>query len=154
MGIPNRIRNIAISQIHAIRERLDQLDTDLDYRDPVAEMEARREVAETRLDAVLTRSREELDQEAAERVAQAPPARPMSPLARHYRVLGLEDGVDLAAVDNAYSKLAARCSPDRFATGSEEEATARDILARVDAAYNALRDALNPAAGRFGKLEI
>ena len=72
----------------------------------------------------------------------------------HYRLLGLEDGADFAAVQSAYNKLAARCDPARFVSGSQEESQAREILQRLDASYKALRDVLDMTARRFDLLEF
>src|SRR5207245_2965073 len=85
--------------------------------------------------------------------AREPSAVPASALAVHYRILGLEDGADLSAVDAAYEKLSVRCSPDRFPE-EEERKAAEEIFKRVESAYNTLRDALDPTAGRFDKLEL
>jgi preprotein translocase subunit Sec63 len=72
----------------------------------------------------------------------------------HYKVLGLEDGADFASVQSTYNKLASRCDPTRFPEGTEDRKMAEGIKARVDAAYQALRDALDSTAGRFDKLEL
>lgn len=76
------------------------------------------------------------------------------PLRLHYKVLGLEDGADYASVQSSYNKLAARCDPTRFPAGSDDQKMAEGIRKRVDAAYEALRDALDSTAGRFDKLEL
>jgi DnaJ-domain-containing protein 1 len=151
MGISHRLRNIAISQINAIKERLDRVDAEVEVSELHAELDARREVAGLMPDRGTLRSPEEI---AGGSVHRPGPQMSASPLLRHYRVLGLEDGADLTAIDAAYAKLAERCGPDRFVTDSEEAAAAAEILRRVEAAYNALRDALDPTAGRFDKLEI
>jgi len=69
-------------------------------------------------------------------------------------VLGLAEGADLADVEAAHAALVARCAPERFEEGSEEQRIARGILMRVEAAYDELRGALDPTAGRFDKLEL
>jgi curved DNA-binding protein CbpA len=66
----------------------------------------------------------------------------------------LEEGADLDAIETAYAGLAKRCAPDRFPVGSDEQKAAQEIFSRVEAAYNALKDALDPTAGRFDKLEL
>jgi hypothetical protein len=155
MGLSRRIRNIAIGQINAIKERLDRLDAEAEETDPRARADAQREVAGEIDDLTPLRSPEEIAGGVLRTSSSSRPAsRTESPLARHYRVLGLNDGADLSEVEAAYANLASRCSPARFADGSDEAAAAAEILRRVDTAYAALRDALDPTAGRFGKLEI
>lgn len=100
------------------------------------------------------------------RSAPAPPSQTYQPSAAqgqqsapatlhvHYKVLGLEDDADFAAVQSTYNKLATRCDPARFPEGSEDRKMAESIRSRVDAAYQALRDALDSTAGRFDKLEL
>lgn len=164
MGISRRIRTIAISQIDAIKARLDRIDAE--EEEAVAQRRDR-ELAVDELkdpgDIRLTprRTPEEIAAgvpAAATRPtpAPAPPKAievPGSPLATQYRILGLEDGADLESVEAAYSGLAARCSPDRFPDGSEREAAA-EIFKRVDSAYETLKEALDPTVGRFDKLEL
>ena len=75
-------------------------------------------------------------------------------LAFHFKVLGLEEGADLPAVNSAYNKLMERCDPDRFVADSEEQKLVIDIRDRVKKSYVALRDAIDPTAGRFDKLEF
>ena len=74
----------------------------------------------------------------------------------HYRRLGVEDGADLGAVEEAYAKLRDSCQriKERVPKDSEELKSAEEILKRVDDSYNTLRDALDPTAGRFDKLEL
>ncbi|HSV74996.1 MAG TPA: hypothetical protein VLH79_14645 [Chthonomonadales bacterium] len=171
MGLSRRLRNIALSQINAIKERLDRIDAEAEEEELGRRLrgDARRELNQTMEREQRLRSPDEIAGRAvqhagprsaagADAAAQTPAPRSEamagSPLAKHYRVLGLTDGEDLAAVEGAYARLSARCAPERFAAGSDEEAAAREILGRVDAAYNAIREALDPTAGRFDKLEI
>lgn len=76
------------------------------------------------------------------------------PLLFHYRLLGVDPGSDFTSVKGAYNKLAARSDPSRFPAGSDEEKTARTIRERLDASYKVLRDALDPTALRFDRLEF
>jgi hypothetical protein len=150
MGISRRLRNIAIGQINAIKERLDRIDNDTDLDDPLEEAKARREV----MGADPLREKLRTPEEIAGGSGATRPAPAPSPLARHYRVLGLPEGADLEAVDAAYEKLVARCKAEHFTPGTEEAAAAAEILRRVETAYDALRDALDPTVGRFDKLEL
>lgn len=185
MSLSRRLRNIALSQISAIQDRLNRIDAE-------AALEAERKIEQRRMERD---AREELDDIEAARpalrspediaagvvrtpapggsanrpsaytgpvqsgpasAADAPSTAPsaQTPLQIHYKVLGLEDGADFAAVQSTYSKLATRCDPARFPEGSEDRKMAEGIRSRVDAAYQALRDALDSTAGRFDKLEL
>jgi hypothetical protein len=188
MSLSRKLRNIALSQIGAIQDRLNRIDAE-------AALEAERKIEQRRVERD---AREELDDpmqikptlrspediaagvvrpsaapggpasrpssyRGSETVSQ--PTAPMNPgpapqagsqaaLHLHYRVLGLEDGADFAAVQSTYNKLAARCDPTRFPEGTEDRKMAEGIKNRVDAAYQSLRDALDSTAGRFDKLEL
>lgn len=178
MNLPRRLRNIAKSQLKAMQDRLDRIDeeVELEARERRAERDARRELDDPTDIRPAMRTPEEIaagvsrpaagasanqsvSQPARPTVDTAPPNTPSTPpsatsLTASYRILGLEDGADLSAVDDAYAKLSARCAPDRFPEGSEEQQAAHEIFKRVDAAYNTLRDSLDPTAGRFDKLEL
>lgn len=190
MSLSRKLRNIALSQISAIQDRLNRIDAE-------AALEAERKIEQKRMERD---AREELDDpmqirpvlrspediaagvvrppaapavrgEAATRpgaytapassapsasasAGTAPHAEAPPPLHIHYKVLGLEDGADFAAVQSTYNKLAARCDPSRFPEGTEDRKMAEGIKNRVDSAYEALRDALDSTAGRFDKLEL
>lgn len=164
MSFSRRLRSIARSQMQALKERLDRIDQDeLEEANRLrAEAAARDELREALTEGPSLRTPEEIARGAPPQVrpaASPPSAQPQrhaapNPLARHYRVLGLEEGADLVEVRAAYQRLVARCQPDRFPEGSEDQMAARDILARVEAAYTGLMEALDPTAGRFDKLEL
>lgn len=165
MGISRRIRTIAISQINAIKDRLDRIDAEEDEamaqrRDRDLAVDELKDPADIRV-AAQRRTPEEIAAgiPAATRPAPGgsgePPAGPAGgPLATQYRILGLQDGADLESVEAAYQGLAARCSPDRFPAESSERESASEIFKRVDSAYNTLKEALDPTVGRFDKLEL
>lgn len=75
------------------------------------------------------------------------------PLAFHYRLLGVPVDCEFVEVQTAYNRLSARSDPSRFPAGSDEEKQAKEIRDRLDASFNALRDALDPTARRFDLLE-
>ena len=170
MSLSRRLRNIAKTQLNNIKERLDRIDDEAesDILEKRAERDALREINDPSDMRLLRRSPEEISSGSApaRRTAPAPapamqvsanaPAASVSqnPLAPHYRVLGLEPGADLSAVEDAYAKLQERDLVHKFPDGSDEQKAAVEIFKRVDGAYNALRDALDPTAGRFDKLEL
>jgi hypothetical protein len=169
MSFGRRIRNIAVTQLNAMKERLDRIDAEAAEAAERYEGDARAELND-RLDIrPVMRTPEEIASGAPRTAArpsaatsgqpaaapeQSAPLSPPNPLSVHYKRLGVEDGADFRTVQAAYSKLAARCAPERFAEGSEERNTVLEIRKRVDASYDALRDALDPTAGRFDKLEL
>src|SRR5438132_6320899 len=162
MGLNGRSRNIALTQLNALKERLDRIDYELEPEpssqrakgDAIRELEdptdirpSRRTPEEIASGSPVTTPRQTLQPSSASSTSTGP-------LAVHYRILGLDEGSDLSAVDAAYQKLMARCAPERFPEGSQEQQSAKEIMKRVESAYNALRDALDPTAGRFDKLEF
>ncbi|MGC8668693.1 MAG: hypothetical protein ACP5VE_11320 [Chthonomonadales bacterium] len=155
MSLSRRLRNIALSQIKAIKERLDRLDADaaLGDADTLAGAELAREIYPTPEPPRRLSTPEEIAP--ATKPAEAPrPPQVQNPLAIHYRILGVPEGSDLDAVEAAYKRLIARCDPQRFPQGSDERATAEQIRKRVEHSYDALKDVLDPTAGRFDKLEL
>jgi curved DNA-binding protein CbpA len=161
------LRNIALSQVRAIKERLDRIDAEME-EDILREREAR-DAAVRELDDIVglpaTRPADtspsppsQPQPESSVASAQVRPAQPVDEraarIARAYKVLSLPEGADLTEVDIAYRKLAERCRSDAFPEGSPERETADAILQRLNEAYNTLREALNPLAGRFDKLEL
>jgi len=166
MSWQQRLRHIALSQVRAIKERLDRIDAEMD--DEYLSERHSRDAAIRELDKVG-------EMPVPGRPHPAEPAAELSPsqstqttdtgttaiqdersakLSRAYRIMGVQDGADLSEVEAAYRKLSARCRAAEFPEGSEERETADAIMARVNEAYNTLREELNPAAARFDKLEL
>jgi hypothetical protein len=88
-----------------------------------------------------------------------PPPRPAAkgehdPLEASYTLLGLQPGADLAALDAALNARVAEVGADRYAGGTPERAAADGRLRALQAAYDRLRDMLNPTETRFEKLEF
>ncbi len=75
-------------------------------------------------------------------------------LAADYKLLGVPVGAELAAVEDAWRKLATRADPKRYPAGSDEERRAGHLLNSINEAYERIREALNPTEGRFGNLEL
>jgi multidrug resistance efflux pump len=159
---PHRIRNIALSQLRAIKERLDRIDAEIDderLRYLQARSAAERELADDVVHPRVADARagtvdRDVDRAQASTASADAPAPQGSPLHRYYKVLGLADGASMAEIDAAYEQLTERCGTLDGTEGSEESQIVTEIRARVDEAYAALREALNPTAGRFDKLEI
>jgi len=141
MGILGRLYRLLSAYITVTSERLERAASQV-------ESESRR--AADDLEEVLLRTTPR--QEPA-RAAQ-PTAVDQSRLSAAYKVLGLPPGSDLKTVEEKWRSLVARADPKRFPAGSAEERRASEILKQVNEAYRELRDYLNPAGGRFEKLEI
>lgn len=161
MSLSRRLRNIALSQINAIKERLDRIDAEdrVEDRGARSEADARYELGRAMDEGTPIHAPQPTAVPTGAQIRPPVPdhaetSAPATPLSKYYRVMGVEEGADLSVIDGAYNRLVARCNPERFGEGSEERAAAREILNRVEEAYNALRDALDPTAGRFDKLEI
>lgn len=76
------------------------------------------------------------------------------PLAICYDLLGVRPGVDLAELDRAYhARLAEIGTPAPTATAAERS-MAENQRRALTAAYERLRDVLNPVETRFEKLEF
>lgn len=166
MGISRRLRNIALTQVNALKERLDRIDAEAEDQSAIRHD---RESAKAELEdptdiRVLRRTPEEIatgitrptppPAREKQEPDSLPPRATGGPLATQYKILGLEDGADLSSVEAAYTKLAARCAPDRFPEGSSEREAASEILKRVEGAYSTLKESLDATVGRFDKLEI
>ncbi len=162
MSWPHRLRNIALSQLRAIKERLDRIDAEMDderLRYLQSRAAAERELADDGVAPGMTDMRrgtvdQPIGQPQAGPAAGGAAGPQSSPLHKHYKVLGLPDGATMAEIDAAYQQLTERCGTLDGAQGSEESQIVTEIRTRVDEAYAALREALNPTAGRFDKLEI
>lgn len=76
------------------------------------------------------------------------------PVLAAYAILRLEAGSDLAAVEAAYTERAAELRVDEHAPGSPERLALEGKRAALTAAYERLRDALNPTEARFEMLEF
>ena len=76
------------------------------------------------------------------------------PLEACYALLEVHAGCDLGALEAAYEKRMAELRPDRFAPGSAERSALAARRSAVQAAYDKLRDALNPTETRFEHIEF
>lgn len=167
--IPGRLYNVARAYLGAAKERLDTLDAraqeelsralthdDLPGTAAPAVSSDPMERARAKIAAYQGQAgaRRELAP-ASETLPAAPAAGPSTdPVQTAYRILGLPPGADYLAVQSATDKLRRRCDPARFPAGSEEQAEAQTILAKVEEAHQLLRASLNEGLGRFDKLEI
>jgi hypothetical protein len=84
----------------------------------------------------------------------APPKDGHDPLEAAYALLDVQPGCDLASLEAAYEKRMAEIRPDRHPAGSPERAALEGRRSAVQAAYDRLRDALNPTETRFEHIEF
>jgi len=158
----SRLRNIALSQLRAIKERLDRIDAET-LEDRLREYQARADAERELADGIgrggpFGQSPAPTGPASSGQPHRTPPPEAAGPdrsLERYYRILGVRSGAGLAEVEAAYRQLMERCAAlDGAEEGTEERQIVAEIRSRVDEAYKALREALNPTAGRFDKLEL
>jgi hypothetical protein len=161
MGISRRIQRILKGYVKTARERLDELE---------AELNARRELAEylepgSGASTDLPSSKPVTARDAVSSVRPTPPPSPQgtpaasasqmsAELLSHFRLLGIPPTADLRQAQEAYKHLTARADPRRFPEGSEERQRAEQILQRIQQAYDAVRQHLDPTSARFDRLEL
>ncbi len=75
-------------------------------------------------------------------------------LSAAYAVLGLQGGQDLNALDLARDARRSEVRPEQHPAGSPARAVAEEKLRLIDAAYERVRDVLNPTETRFERLEF
>ncbi|GIV19243.1 MAG: hypothetical protein KatS3mg023_0994 [Armatimonadota bacterium] len=153
MGISRRIRRILKGYVKTARERLDELE---------AELNARRELEDylepgggsgVNLPPEVSTARPTLPP--VEQGSTSSGAVPLSPdLQAHFRLLGIPSNADLRQAQEAYKQLMERAKPERFPEGSEERRRAEQICQRIQQAYDAVRQYLDPTSARFDRLEI
>ncbi|HEU4753441.1 MAG TPA: hypothetical protein VFU47_10080 [Armatimonadota bacterium] len=84
----------------------------------------------------------------------APAPGQADPLAASYALLQVEPGPTLAQLDLAYHARLAETDPERYPAGSPERARAEGRRHALEAAYNKVRDCLNPTETRFEHIEF
>jgi DnaJ-domain-containing protein 1 len=156
MDFTRRVRRIIKGYMKSARERLDELEAELnarreleDYLKPAAEPTS--PPAESSTSASTSSRSTPLPGESG-----APSQTPqMSPeLLSHFRLLGIPPNADIRQAQAAYKQLMERAKPDRFPEGSEERRRAQQLCQRIQQAYDAVRQHLDPTSARFDRLEI
>ncbi|GIV05933.1 MAG: hypothetical protein KatS3mg016_1508 [Fimbriimonadales bacterium] len=145
MALGKRLSRLAKAHWNELLERVERI-----IREEEAESAARQTAAE---------ELERAMQPQFEAHTPAPPAAPPksateTELQRAYRVLGLPEGSDLAAVRHAYRELIGRSDPNRFPEGSPEREKAAQIQQRIEQAYQTLLLHLDHSAQRFRNLSV
>ena len=168
MSIPDRLYKISRAYLGQVKDRIDGAITERE--DALRELEGREPVSPAsldRTDEIMRRAEEkvasarremEASRELRPKSATTPAATPAATAATteeesHYKVLGIPVGSDYSAVRTAYEQLIKRLDANRF-ENETDKAEAERILVRVNTAYEALRNKLDPTQNRFGKLEL
>ena len=155
MGISRRIRRIIKGYMKTARERLDELEAELnarreleDYLEPAGGTDVHRHTE----NAPRQTHSEPMP---AEQGRGTDTATPMSTdLLAHFRLLGIPPNADIRQAQEAYKRLMERAKPERFPEGSEERRRAEQICRRIQQAFDAVRQYLDPTSARFDRLEI
>lgn len=144
-GIPERLWRVVRGHWELAQDRVDEADSLSDAYAELAVAIRAAEVAQRQADAGAT--------------GQLPPARPaaggeLDPFEAAYGLLQVQPGCDLAALEQAYQARLAELDPDRHAEGSPERRVVAGRREAVSAAYEKLRDFLNPTETRFERIEF
>jgi hypothetical protein len=150
MSISRRLRTIYLSQLKALQERMEVLDS---TSTSIYDEEESRKKAHAELSDIQVKSAE--PKPAQSQASEIESAHQIdTPESISYKVLGLSPDAEMHDVEEAYIRLKQRCAPERFPEASEERKTAELILQRIEQAYKILRERLDATAGRFDRLEI
>lgn len=76
------------------------------------------------------------------------------PLAASYALVGVEPGASMSEVETAYERGLGAIRPEQYAAGTPERRALEGRRSALNAAYERLRDALNPTETRFERLEF
>ncbi|OYT74038.1 MAG: hypothetical protein CFK49_00135 [Armatimonadetes bacterium JP3_11] len=143
MALGKRLSRLAKAHWNELLERVESI-----LREEAAETAARQAAAEELQSAMQP----QFGVNAPTPPAATPKAE--TELRRAYRVLGLPEGSDLAAVRRAYRELIGRSDPNRFPEGSPEREKAAQIQQRIEQAYQTLLLHLDHSAQRFRNLSV
>jgi hypothetical protein len=86
--------------------------------------------------------------------ATSAPVPVLEPKTEARRILGVQPGDAIEMIDAAYHQLLDRSDPKKFDPGSEVQAKAQEIQAKIRWAYGVLTEELDSPSKRFRSLEI
>jgi len=84
----------------------------------------------------------------------AGPGEGHDPLEAAYELLDVEPGVSVAGLEQALDRRLAQIRPEQYPAGSPERAALEAKRSAVQAAYEHVRDLINPTETRFERLEF
>lgn len=160
MGIARRLRRLVKGYMQSAREQLDELEAELNARRELEEyLEPGGSLGEPLLPDNTVRAEAGVSlRETPTTRQETPPAASTPPLSAdllaHFRLLGIPPSANLRQAQEAYQRLMERANPERFPEGSEERQRAERIRQRIQEAYDAVRQHLDPTSARFDRLEI
>jgi hypothetical protein len=172
MSIPDRLWRVvkghwAMAQDRANERFKEDYESDLRVRDRLAELEAQASAYEELAEALRTApfgsapaASAQSSQSASSAAGRVPLSAPavtggsIDPLQAAYELLQLEPGSSLAGLDQAYQARLAELHPDQYPAGSPTRAALEGRQHALEAAYQRLRDVLNPTETRFERLEF
>ncbi|GBC95089.1 hypothetical protein HRbin16_00876 [bacterium HR16] len=155
MGITRRIRRIIKGYMKTARERLDELEAELNARRELEDYLEPGSGIDVHLPPETAPPQARSTQPPLEQGRATSSAPPMSSdILAHFRLLGIPPNADLHQAQEAYKRLMERAKPGRFPEGSEERQRAEQICQRIQQAYDAVRQYLDPTSARFDRLEI
>jgi hypothetical protein len=146
MSIPDRLWRIAKGQWALANERAAQAEEQAEAYRELAD--ALRQSPPVSVPAARTPS-------GVPPLAHTPaPGAGIDPLQAAYSLLQLSPDASLAQAEAAFEQRKAELHPEYYAAGSPERALQEGKLEAFRAAYEKLRDALNPTETRFERLEF
>lgn len=145
MALGRRITRLAKAHWNDLLERVETI---------IREEEAEAAARQTAADELNRAMQPQFDINAPATSAAPAKSVQQTELQRAYRVLGLSENADLAAVRRAYRELIARSDPNRFPEGSPEREKAAQIQQRIEQAYQTLLLHLDHSAQRFRNLSV
>lgn len=157
MSLPDRLWRLARGYWVQTGDRLE------DARARLAQADAYQELADALRVAPMPRDAQPEPPAPTTRPATPPQSQSPSPaaaldtgdpMAVCYHLLRVEPGVTLPALDLAYAARLAELNVDHHAPGTPERAAAEGKRAALSAAYERLRDCLNPVESRMEHLEF
>lgn len=142
MSIPDRIWRVAKGYWEIAGDRL------ADTEAKLAQAAAYDELAEA------LKERQEPSASPSSTLPPVPAPSGIDPLAASYELLALQPGATMIQVETAYQERLRLWDPSRYAVGTPERTAAESQVNALKAAYDRLRDQLNPTETRFERLEF
>lgn len=156
MGFTRRVKRIIKGYVKSARERLDDLEAELARRELDEYLEPGRSTEVSKSASPLSH---------APRTASSPRAGAPSDamgqgdlnempaeLSAHFRLLGLPTNATVKQVESVYQNLMQRADPARFPEGSAERQRAEEIRRKVQVAYEAILDHIDPTSARAKRI--
>ena len=146
-SIPERLWDVVCGHWELARERMGEDTSVADAYNELAE-----HIRNTPVEAAPTTQQPG----AAPRLAQPAPSPPggRDPFAVSYELLGIRPGVSIPELEAGYQARLAELKVDQYPEGSAQRQVIEGRRQAVSAAYEKLRDALNPTETRFERIEF